>query len=222
MDSNETKGYRYKIGPGPELLQEIGQILVNYSECERAIYNIFKSVMSLSEEDAYLLVKYGNINPEKMLAIVLSKHDRIMPPLLRQPLKEAVSLFKGSIELRNEVAHWQWAITDGKSGLAFNSIKSKPEATGNGKTYELSELQKGAWRLAKSAVLLNQIAVSMFAEHSSKLSCSAWAPCNYNAPRAVDELMVEFSLSQTRKMLDRVEAELEKSAQPPFDDIARR
>ncbi|WP_170842330.1 MULTISPECIES: hypothetical protein [unclassified Pseudomonas] len=46
----------YQIGPAPELLQETGQIMAAYSECERSIFAIFKGVMSLDEQDAYLLI----------------------------------------------------------------------------------------------------------------------------------------------------------------------
>lgn len=222
VDYDKQLGPRYQIGPEPDFLQQIGQILVNYSECERVIFGIFKAVMRLSEEDAYLLVKYGNLNPEKMLTIVVTHTDRIRPSLLREPLKEAIKLFKDSIALRNEVAHWQWAITDGTAGLAFNSIKGRPDAINTGKSYELSELRHGAWLLAKAAMLLNHVAVCMYEDHSSKLSGPAWAPCNYSIRDELDEWALGFSLQRTREMFDPAQAENDDYARPPSEDTTRQ
>lgn len=215
VDSNKPNSYRYQIGPGPELLQQIGQILVNHSECERAIFGIFKGVLNLSENDAYLLAKQNVLNAEKMANIILEERDRIQPSLLQAPLEEAIRLFRSSIQLRNEVAHWQWAVTDGQSGFASNSIKGKPSSTIQGKEYDLPQLRDGAWLLAKAATLLNQVAISMFARDVSMLSDPTWQPSGYRFDTSLNELMVNFALDQTREMLERIEAELHDSSLRP-------
>lgn len=210
----------YRIGPEPELLAQIGQIIVNYSECERAIFQIFKGVMDLTPEDGQLLVKAGNVNPEKMIAIVQKKMDGIQPALLRKPLRESIALFRSTIEFRNVVAHWQWAISDGETGFATNSIKDLPGAEPVGKSIQLSELKSKAWVLAKAASMLNHVAICMYPVPRIELSGPAWEPGYYSRRGQMDELMLGIALLKTQEMLSRVEASMAPAEPEPSGDKA--
>ncbi|MGX1174288.1 hypothetical protein [Pseudomonas sp. R151218B TE3479] len=202
---------RYQIGPAPELLQEIGQIMVAYSECERSIFAIFKGVMSLDEQDAYLLVKHANLNAEKMLSIIRVQIQRIKPDCLEGPLCEALEIFKRSIEHRNIVAHWQWALTDGTSGLAFNALKAKPGELLNGRSYELEELKLTAWQLAKAAILLGTVAVSMFEVRRTLPTNPGWSPNYYSNRDKQDELIVQSAIDLVREHLDLMDKSMNQS-----------
>lgn len=221
MNDEQSANLKYRIGPPPDLLQEIGQIMVNYSECERAIYGIFRNVMSLGEQDAYLLVKHANLNAEKMTCIIRAEISRIKPQGLIKPLLEALDIFKLSIEHRNIVAHWQWAVTEGDSGLAFNSLKAKPGAQHEGRAYNLVELKATAWRLTKAAILLDTVSITMFEVRKSVLSYPSWAPNNYRNETALDEFMINITLSQTREKLEQVEQAQSLDVQPSSADISR-
>lgn len=213
MTSEQQPKWQYSIGPGPELTKEIGQIMVNYSECERSIFNLFKNVMNLSGHDAHLLVKHANMNPEKMLAVIRLELNKVKPAVLIPSIREALDLFKSSIEHRNIVAHWQWAVTDGETGLAFNDLKSKPGEQSTGRLFELGELRATAWKLAKAAILLAQANVMMFERKSSVLSHGNWAPNAYSNRGAMDEAMISQALDQVWSHIQNVEVQMQRDAQ---------
>ncbi|MNJ47219.1 hypothetical protein D3C77_423710 [compost metagenome] len=213
MSSEQQAKWQYQIGPGPELTREIGQIIINYSECERSIFEIFKNIMNLSEHDSYLLVRHANMNAEKMLAVIKAEINRIKPSSLVEPVKEALDLFKSAIEHRNIVAHWQWAVTDGDTGLAFNAMKAKPGESQSGRPFELSELKSTAWKLAKAAVLLSNAAIMMFAPQRGVLTQGGWAPSGYSNRGATDEWMIGYALDKLRDHLQRVESQIARDAQ---------
>jgi hypothetical protein len=215
MSSEQQPKWQYSIGPGPDLTKEIGQIIVNYSECERSIFDVFKNIMNLSSHDAYLLVKHANMNSEKMLAVIKAEINRVKPAALIPAIREALDLFKSSIEHRNIVAHWQWAVTDGSAGLAFNDLKAKPGEQNNGRLFELSELQTTAWKLAKAAILLGNAAVMMFERMPSALSQGGWAPSTYSSRGAADEMMIKLALDQVRQHIQRIEEQIQQDAQRP-------
>lgn len=214
MGEEQPEEWGYRIGPSADLLKEIGQIMVNYSECERAIYSVFRNIMSLDQGDAYLLVKHANLNAEKMSAIIRAEIDRVKPSSLVTVLREALDLFKSSIEHRNIVAHWQWALTDGETGLAFNSLKAKPNEPQTGRPYDILELKTTAFRLAKAATLINTVAITMFEVRKQILADPGWGPNSYSNRNATDEWMIKISLETTRDHLDRVEQALSRVAQP--------
>ncbi|MDU9394310.1 hypothetical protein [Pseudomonas sp. zfem002] len=214
MTSDQQPKWQYQIGPGPDLTREIGQIIVNYSECERSIFDIFRNIMSLSDHDAYLLVRHANVNAEKMLAVIKTEIARVKPAVLVEPIKEALDAFKSAIEHRNIVAHWQWAVTEGDTGLAFNAIKSKPNERQAGKPFELSELKATAWKLAKAATLLANAAIMMFTRKPASLSQGAWAPNGYSNRTVLDEWMIEVALARIQEQLQNVEDQILQDAQP--------
>lgn len=215
MTNDQEPKWQYKIGPGPDLTREIGQIIVNYSECERSIFNIFRGVMSMSEHDAYLLVRHANVNAEKMLAVIKAEIARVKPAILVEPIKEALDAFKSAIEHRNIVAHWQWAVTEGDTGLAFNAIKSKPGEPQAGKPFELTELKATAWKLAKAATLLANASIMMFTSKPTSLSQGAWSPNAYSNRTAQDEWMIQVALDRLREQLQKVEEQIQQDSQPP-------
>lgn len=205
MHTHKESKPNYRIGPPTELLEQIGQIMVNYSECERAIFEIFKSVMNISEKDGYLLVRITKINTEKMLEIIKQKIESINPKPLIEPLQEGISLFKKSVTLRNMIAHWQWAITDGEAGLAFDSIKAKPEAKGDGRNFKLSELKSVAWVLAKSAMLLGQVSIMIRPSQPLQLSMGGWASNNYSTEIELYEEIIKLNLTRTQEIIHQYE-----------------
>lgn len=215
MTSEQEPKWQYQIGPGPDLTREIGQIIVNYSECERSIFDIFRRVMSLSDHDAYLLVRHANVNAEKMLAVIKAEIARVKPKVLAESIQEALDIFKSAIEHRNIVAHWQWAATEGDTGLAFNSIKSKPGEPQPGRPFELAELKATAWKLAKAATLLANASIMMFTSKSTSLSEGGWTTKPYPNRTALDEWLVEEALGRIREQLQRVEDQIQKDVQPP-------
>ncbi|RZI32370.1 hypothetical protein [Pseudomonas orientalis] len=218
MEEEQSKEWGYRIGPSAELLKEIGQIMVNYSECERAIYSVFRNIMSLDQGDTYLLVKHANLNAEKMSAIIRAKIDQVKPSSLIEPLREGLNFFKSSIEHRNIVAHWQWALTEGDTGLAFNSMKSKPDEPEAGRAYDIVELKTTAFRLAKAATLINTVSITMYEVRRQILAYPGWEPNSYSNRTAIDEWIITFSLDKTRDHLDRIEKALYRSVQPPSND----
>lgn len=215
MSIEQEPKWQYQIGPGPDLTREIGQIIINYSECERSIFDIFKSIMRLSDHDAFLLVRHANLNSEKMMAVIKAEITRIKPGILVDPLKEALNIFKSTIEHRNVVAHWQWAVTKGDTGLAFNAMKSKAGEHQSGRQFELSELKATAWKLAKAATLLANVAIMMFASKPTVLSQGGWAPSGYSNRGALDEWMIGTSLDRIRGHLEKVEDQIRRDSQPP-------
>jgi hypothetical protein len=221
VKEEQPKPCGYRIGPSADLLKEIGQIMVNYSECERAIYNVFRNIMSLDQRDAYLLVKHANLNAEKMSAIIRAEIDRVKPSTLVEPLREGLDLFKFSIEHRNIVAHWQWALTEGDTGLAFNSLKAKPDEPQVGRAYDIEELKTTAFRLVKAATLINTVSITMFEARKQILAYPGWGPNSYSNRTAIDEWVIKISLEPTRDHLGRVEQALPHSVQPASSDKAQ-
>ncbi|WP_439871362.1 hypothetical protein [Pseudomonas syringae] len=214
MEDQQSTPWSYRAGPSAELLNEIGQIMVNYSECEHAIYNVFRNTMSLDQGAAYLLVKHANLNAEKMSAIIRAEIDSVKPSALIDPLREGLELFKSSIEHRNIVAHWQWALTEVDAGLAFNSLKAKPDEAKVGRVYDIVELKATAFRLFKAAALINTVAITMLEVRKQILAHPDWGANSYSSRTEIDEWMIKIPLQTTRDHLNRVEQALHRTERP--------
>ncbi len=221
MEEDQPKSWGYRAGPSDDLLKAIGQIMVNYSECERAIYSVFCNIMALDQGSAYLLIKHANLNAEKMSAIIRAKIDSVKPSVLVDPLREGLDLFKSSIEHRNIVAHWQWALTEGDTGLAFNSLKAKPDEPQIGRAFDIVELKTTGFRLIKAATLINTVSITMFEVRNQILAYPGWGPNSYSNRNVIDDWMIKVSLEVTRDNLDRVEQALPRSVQPASGDKAQ-
>lgn len=200
MPSEQTDRFKYRIGPPAELTQEIGQVVVNYSECERAIFSIFRLVMHLSDEDAYLLVKHANLHADKMSFIIGHKIDQIRPGLLADPLTKALQEFKRLGQKRNVLAHWQWAVTESDTGLAFNSIKGKLGEAGRGHPYSLDDLKTIASDLAKTAAMLNFISLGIRPCGALTVNSADWRQGSYSS--MLDDAMLQYALDRLTERLD--------------------
>lgn len=209
---------KYQIGPQPELLKEIGQVMVNYSECERSIHNIFRAVMSLDEGQMYLLVSKANLNAEKMVAVIKSEIHRIRPASLHNSILQGLTDFTKSIPKRNAVAHWQWAATKGEEGLATNSLKAKPGQCPEIKNYTLKDLERVAWEIARSAILLGNAAISMHAVNRGFLGSSDWAWDRYEFNSTFRDQDVQYAIDRTHQFISDFEAEHFSPEQPPSSD----
>ncbi|MCV4343338.1 hypothetical protein [Pseudomonas capsici] len=213
---------KYQIGPKPELLKEIGQIMVNYSECENSIHDIFRAVMSLDEDQMYLLVSKANLNSEKMVAVIKSEIHRIQPTILHNSILEGLTGFTKSIPKRNAVAHWQWAVTDGEEGLAMNSLKAKPRQSPEIRNYTLKDLELIAWEIAKSAILLANAAISMRSTKRRSLGGSDWRMDRYEFNNSHIDQLTKCALENTQSFIANFEAEHFAPEQPPSSGTDQR
>lgn len=209
---------KYQIGPQPELLKEIGQVMVNYSECERSIHNIFRAVMSLDEGQMYLLVSKANLNAEKMIAVIKSEIRRIRPASLHDSLLQGLTDFTKSIPKRNSVAHWQWAATKGEEGLATNSLKAKPGQPPESRNYALKDLEMVAWEIARSAILLGNVAIAMRAVNRRSLGGSDWIGDRYEFDNRIKDQGVQYAIDRTHQFIADFETEHFSPEQPPSSD----
>ncbi|PIB56176.1 hypothetical protein [Pseudomonas sp. 2995-1] len=206
---------KYQIGPQPELLREIGQIMVNYSECERSIHDIFRAVMSLDKGQMYLLVSKANLNAEKMVTVIKSEMHRIRPATLHDSLLEGLADFTKSIPKRNAVAHWQWAVTKGDDGLATNSLKAKPEQPPESRNYTRKDLELIAWEIARAAILLANAAICMRSINRRSLGGTDWGVDRYEFDSGYLDQAAQYALERNQSFIAKFEAEHFATEQPP-------
>ncbi|KTB99534.1 hypothetical protein AO387_21575 [Pseudomonas syringae ICMP 11168] len=212
---------KYRIGPEPELLREIGQIMVNYSACEHAIHSIFRAVMSLDEQQIYLLVSKANLNAEKMVGVIRSELHRIRPSSLHDPILSGLADFTKSIPKRNTVAHWQWAVTTDQTGLATNSLKSKPGQAVETRSFSLKDLELISWGIARAAILLESASNMMQPIARKTLVGNDWAGHQYELNSTMLNEQVQCAIDRTQSMISEYEAQNFPSEQPPSSDISQ-
>lgn len=212
---------KYQIGPEPELLKEIGQVMVNYSQCESSIHGIFQTVMGLDEGQMYLLVSKANLNTEKMVAVIRSEIHQVRPTLLQQSVLDGLTLFTTSTPMRNAVAHWQWAVTTGLVGTAINSLKAKPNQDPDVRHYTLKDLQLISWQIAKATFLLMDASVLMTTATRSALAGESWRQLPYELAANIDRRnqLIEIAIQNIRQRIDEYEGEHFSSEPPPSSDI---
>ncbi|WP_122259116.1 hypothetical protein [Pseudomonas syringae] len=198
---------KYRIGPPAELLKEIGQVMVNYSECERSIHDIFRAVMSLDESQMYLLVAKANLNTEKMIPVIKAELHRIRPANLHESVLQGLADFTKSIPKRNAVAHWQWAVTEGREGFATNSLKVKPGFAPEDRQYTLNDLQRIAWEIARSAILLGNASMAMGFVSRRSLGGLNWSGDRYNFDSDFQAMGIQYALDRAQSFISDYESE---------------
>ncbi|AYL16353.1 hypothetical protein D9N00_18900 [Pseudomonas syringae pv. actinidiae] len=212
---------KYRIGPEPELLKEIGQIMVNYSACEHAIHSIFRAVMSLDEQQTYLLVSKANLNAEKMVGVIKSELHRIRPLSLHESILSGLTDFTKSIPKRNTIAHWQWAVTTDQAGMATNSLKAKPGQDIETRDYSLKDLQLISWEIARATVLLTSAATMIRGVARQALAGNDWVGNRYEFDSDILNELIQYSIDRTRKFITDYEADNFPIEQPPSSDKSR-
>lgn len=212
---------KYQIGPQPELLKEIGQVMVNYSECERSIHDIFRVAMSMDEDQMHLLVSKANLNTEKMIPVIKSVLHRIRPSSLHDSIMQGLSDFSKSVPKRNAVAHWQWAVTQGSVGMATNSLKAKPGQPAESRHYTLKELERIAWELARSAILLVNAATAM-RSIGQPLADATWGRNPYEFESDSLDHAVAYATDRVQQFIRTFESENFPPSQSPYADTPPR
>jgi hypothetical protein len=213
---------KYQIGPGPELLKEIGQVMVNYSECERSIHDIFRSVMSLDEHQMHLLVSKANLNSEKMIPVIKIELHRVRPAILHESILQALGDFTKSIPERNAVAHWQWAVTEGEEGMATNSLRAKPGQPVERRDFALKDLEKISWKVARAAMLLSNAATLMHLISRQSLADGNWARDRYEPDAELRDQMIQHAIDVTQRHIKAYEAEHFQSEPSPSSDTSQQ
>lgn len=213
---------KYQIGPQPELLREIGQVMVNYSECERSIHDIFRAVMSLDKDQMYLLVSKANLNAEKMITVIKSEIHRIRPDTLHDSLLQGLTDFTKSIPKRNAVAHWQWAVTKDENGLATNSLKAKPGQPPESRNYTQKDLELIAWEIARAAILLANTAICMRSINRRSLGGTDWDVDRYEFDSGYLDQAAQYAIQRNQSFIANFEAEHFAPEQPPSSGTDQR
>jgi len=164
---NETPKDPYRIGPIEPLRAEIGQVVVNHSTCESAIHSLFLTILGkagLSDRATRVLVKSQNMKASSMAKTILALlRDGYIglddEYLVRIP--EAIRGYQKLSGLRNEVAHWQWAVTDGHKGTLFNDLQALDPKNPQTTEHTLTTLREISVGLVAAAVVLNLCATAI-------------------------------------------------------------
>lgn len=109
--SDKQEKWGYEAGPGPEMCQEIGQIMVNHSYCEWGIRTLFVRFLEASSEKVDILINSHNLKAQAMaktIEVMIEKDLVKMSDSVKTRILSAIKEYRKLSERRNIVAHWHW------------------------------------------------------------------------------------------------------------------
>lgn len=139
--SEKKEKWGYKAGPGPEMCQEIGQIMVNHSYCEWGIRTLYAALLEAPPEKVDILINSHNLKAQAMAKTIETMVEKNLVKTsdsVKSRILSAITEYRKLSEHRNIVAHWHWLPEDNGVASADNLMKG---ANAPQQKYSLADLK---------------------------------------------------------------------------------